>query len=231
VKRCAKCKNELPAEQYGPDRSQRDGRARYCRECKRISDRKKRHPGPDLTPNINAAKKIDDKKVYQKSNGRITSLNATVVELVAEALRRGHTRRAAFAYAGIMDPQGYRWIQSGQERDDDGNPKHPEHAEFLAEVLRAEALGEHHLVECIVGGAQRDHLRAQWVLERRAPEWQRREPGPSSDPDKQIDPEAMRELLSRRITALVFVEPPVTPPTESAQAGTDSGPDKKTQPK
>lgn len=106
--------------------------------------------------------------------GRPTKLTPEVQERICDALRKGCTRRAAAAYAGISEDTLYNWIARGEGRAK--SPPREEFTRFSEAVKRAESEAEKRYTEIIYRAADETWQAAAWWLERRYPkEWGRRE--------------------------------------------------------
>ena len=77
------------------------------------------------------------------------------VAAILEALDAGHTRKVATAAGGICEETFRRWVAADPQ--------------LQQQVVQAEAVAEHSLVECIKRAGEVDWRAAAWLLERRNP--------------------------------------------------------------
>ena len=121
--------------------------------------------------------------------GRPTNLTPALTAAVADLLREGVTRAAAFASVGIAPSTGAEWIRRGEDRDD--RPGGDLYATFAAQVRAAEADHEGRmlaLIDSAAAASPADWRAAAWILERRYPErWSAR---------RQIDAPATEHALT-----------------------------------
>ena len=85
---------------------------------------------------------------------------------IADALRRGNTRRAAARLAGIGQSTLALWLAKGRENTK-GDEKY---VDLLERVKQAEAEAEARMVETVVEASVDTWQAAAWYLERRYPD-------------------------------------------------------------
>ena len=86
---------------------------------------------------------------------RPTKRTTDRVVAILEALHAGHTRKVATAAGGICEETFRRWVAADPQ--------------LQQQVVQAEAVAEHSLVECIKRAGEVDWRAAAWLLERRNP--------------------------------------------------------------
>lgn len=86
---------------------------------------------------------------------RPTKRTTDRVVAILEALHAGHTRKVATAAGGICEETFRRWVAADPH--------------LQQQVVQAEAVAEHSLVECIKRAGEVDWRAAAWLLERRNP--------------------------------------------------------------
>ena len=86
---------------------------------------------------------------------RPTKRTTDRVVAILEALHAGHTRKVATAAGGICEETFRRWVAADPH--------------LQQQVVQAEAVAEHSLVECIKRAGKVDWRAAAWLLERRNP--------------------------------------------------------------
>jgi hypothetical protein len=125
---------------------------------------------------------------------RPTSLTPDVQRAICASLRAGNYRETAAQAAGIHRHTLRNWVVRGEAGED-------LFAEFLAEVEKAEAIGERRLLREIRKGVDGWQARS-WILERRWPaRWSGRVRVTVSDHVDQLtaklkaDPELHRKVL------------------------------------
>jgi hypothetical protein len=95
--------------------------------------------------------------------GRPVAFNQERAARAVEAIRQGHTRRAAAQAAGISAATLFKWLDYGDRVD-----APPEYLDFLERVRDAEAGAECDLVDIVLAEAKSGSWRAAaWLLERR----------------------------------------------------------------
>lgn len=115
-KTCSRCRVAKPLDQFGPSKQTPDGLFRYCRVCKRASDRAshaKHKPSRNASMREQYRRKADeykarDKKWYAANRER---KKATVVAWMhANPERRREIRQASFKRQWNADPERFREV-------------------------------------------------------------------------------------------------------------------------
>ena len=219
TKTCPRCATAKPLSAFAPDASSADGRYTYCKVCKRAGERERsrRPKGPPVSSGSKAPAGRKP-EAPRRPPGRPSKLSAEVIEAITAVLARGHSRRAAAAKAGLPDRTLRRWLAQAAE---DGATALER--ELLEAVELAEGEGEHALAEVVRDAVDVDPNQAKWMLERRYPDWARKDPLPQASDDQPTDLHSLREHLSLKIQALITARgavPPELAPAAPAPAST-----------
>lgn len=206
TKRCPRCEEWKALAHFPTNKAMADGHGTYCRPCKRAADREGPRAAPILRPskatmpkNPPPAPAAAAPPAKRRGPGQPTKLTLELVDQLCDVLRRGHTRRAACAKAGIDESTFQKWMQDAREDNADALKR-----TLLQSVQRAEGLGEHALVEIVRDGADIDANKAQWLLERRhSADWARKENLNATVATSPLDAGVMRELIAKRIAGLI----------------------------
>lgn len=227
TKRCPRCEEWKPLEAFAPNRAMADGRAAYCRPCKRAGERdrargvKGRPPmermpkePPPASEGAPVSGPPEARKPARNLGGRPTKLTPELIDQVVEELEEGFPLSVAAARVCVGESTLRRWLQDGREEDGSQLEK-----ALVMAVQAASAVGHRKLVRTLVQAAEIDPNQARWLLERRWPEdWGRRDVLTVSNEEKPADLQMLREVLGKRIDALVAARAVEAPPPEEPKA-------------
>lgn len=110
--------------------------------------------------------------------GRNRKLNDEVSKIICDGVRLRMSYKCATARAGVSEEVFYHWLRVGrklQAQCDKGKtPRMTAYEKaclnFLRDVTRAIADGQHRLLTLVHSGAEDDWRAGAWILERRHPE-------------------------------------------------------------
>lgn len=226
-KRCSRCKREKPLDHFGPNKATADGRAAYCKPCRRAHSQ-----GLPPTPPPGAQASIPQGAVTEaptpgqvlgelrarelaaaeqdltgawpppRRRGAPSKLTHELIDQVHRALCLGNTRSSAAALAGVHEATLRAWFNEGEDA------KEGLKRELYEAVLEGEAQRDAFCVKLIRREMITDVRQAWRMLERRNPqEWGRREVLGLEVGEKPPDASLARELIGKRIAALIASRP------------------------
>lgn len=191
-----------PIAEFPINRAMADGRAAYCRPCKRLVERERKNPpskksSSSKPKNLTAGQPIPRKP---GARGPPSTITPELIEQLCEPLRRGHSRRASAKRLGVLEDTFAQWMKRGSEETSG-----PTRELYLA-VTAAEGEGEYTLLEKVREAAEIDPHQARWMLERRysqgAETWVRKEHIDVTAGPEMPEVSVVRELLFTRLKGL-----------------------------
>lgn len=216
LKKCSRCHAKKSVEEFPRHKGMVGGRHPHCKVCKSRSPDKKYALGIPKKQN-----KIDERDEWaDDDDGRVflppeftphevKNLNpgpalVDVSQLTPEALKNivgaledGHSKKAAFGISGLNPNTGNTWLSIGRQEGASEALRH-----FSETVDRASAVGCYTISASLIASARADPRAAKWLLERlHYEDFAARAPIEKNE-DNRIDPEALRESLSRKLDSL-----------------------------